>query len=235
MRSFFDRSYKTPKWFEQWLDSKMQSQQQRRAFLKSAAGVSSAAIFASKVTAAPVDNNQVLIQKLTQTDPWLTLNVVLEHLLPQSDAGPSAVDIQALPYLMNVILEQPIAEEEKQFVFKGVGWLNGFSKSEKGKPFVELNTDEKEAILRGISQSQAGENWLNTLLIYIFEAMLSPPSYGGNPDGIGWKWLEHQAGFPLPKSGSRYYELPVQRGKTKQYANSANVIKVNQIQRATKS
>ena len=43
---------------------------------------------------------------------------------------------------------------------------------------------------------------------YLFEAMLSPPSYGGNPNGIGWHWLEHQAGFPLPQAGKRYYELP---------------------------
>jgi gluconate 2-dehydrogenase gamma chain len=38
--------------------------------------------------------------------------------------------------------------------------------------------------------------------------MLSPASYGGNPDGIGWQWLEHQAGFPLPEKGQRYFELP---------------------------
>jgi hypothetical protein len=38
--------------------------------------------------------------------------------------------------------------------------------------------------------------------------MLSPPSYGGNPNGIGWQWLEHKAGFPLPEKGQRYFELP---------------------------
>jgi len=63
-------------------------------------------------------------------------------------------------------------------------------------------------ILRGISQSEAGENWLSTLLSYVFEAMLAPPIYGGNPNGIGEKWLNHQAGFPLPQVGTRYYELP---------------------------
>jgi gluconate 2-dehydrogenase gamma chain len=44
--------------------------------------------------------------------------------------------------------------------------------------------------------------------------MLAPPAYGGNPDGIGWQWLEHQGGFPLPKVGQRYFELPP-RGRAK--------------------
>jgi gluconate 2-dehydrogenase gamma chain len=38
--------------------------------------------------------------------------------------------------------------------------------------------------------------------------MLSPPAYGGNPNGIGWQWLNHQPGFPLPEKGGRYYEIP---------------------------
>ena len=46
------------------------------------------------------------------------------------------------------------------------------------------------------------------LIGYIFEAMLAPPAYGGNPNGVGWQWLQHKAGYPLPKAGKRYYELP---------------------------
>ena len=37
--------------------------------------------------------------------------------------------------------------------------------------------------------------------------MLAPPIYGGNPNGIGWQWLKHKPGFPLPEQGKRYYEL----------------------------
>jgi gluconate 2-dehydrogenase gamma chain len=76
------------------------------------------------------------------------------------------------------------------------------------RPFVDLTHEQKEQILRGISQSVAGENWLTTLLGYLFEAMLAPPAYGGNPQGIGWQWLQHQAGFPLPEQGQRYWEIP---------------------------
>ena len=131
---------------------------------------------------------------------------------------------------------QPTSTEEKEFIVKGVGWLNSFAKSEYSKMFVQLSFDEKELLLRGISRSSAGENWLNTLLNYIFEAMLTPPAYGGNPEGIGWQWLEHQAGFPLPDKGQRYFELP-QRGKAKANRTAQNIISVRniEIKRSTKA
>ncbi|NMP33573.1 gluconate 2-dehydrogenase subunit 3 family protein [Thalassotalea sp. M1531] len=194
--SFFNNDYQTP----DWLKAKLS----RRAMLKAAAGVTA-------TSAIPIvwsaEKSEALNQ-LKRQDPWLTLDAVLSHLLPQSESGPGAKDIQALAYLFNVVDEQPIDSEEKAFIFKGVGWLNGFSQSQLNSNFVVLNTEQKEQLLRKISGSQAGNNWINTLINYLYEAMLSPPSYGGNPDGIGWKWLNHQAGFPLPPKGKRFYEIP---------------------------
>jgi len=45
------------------------------------------------------------------------------------------------------------------------------------------------------------------VLGYIFEALLVDPVYGGNPNGIGWKWLEHQPGLPRPTADKRYFLL----------------------------
>jgi len=195
--NFFDNNYKTP----QWLLTKFS----RRKLLKSAAGMTA-------IVAAPVmalnKNEQKQIATIVQADPWLTIDAVLDHLLPESSNGPSAKELRVLTYLYNVVYLQPTEQNEIDFIFKGVGWLNGFTKKQLDKNFVALTKTEKETMLRGISRSPAGENWLNNLLGYIFEAMLSPPAYGGNPEGIGWQWLEHQAGFPLPKTGQRYYELP---------------------------
>ena len=197
VRSFFDKNFRTPMW--------LQKKVSRRSALKSAAGATMIAAMPmrswSAVTASKLDG-------ALKTDPWLTLDAVLAHLLPESPTGPSAKEIQATQYLYNVVFQQPTEEAEIEFIYKGVGWLNGFSTSQLQKNFVLLTFDEKESILRAISKSTAGENWLSNLVGYIFEAMLSPPSYGGNPNGIGWQWLEHQAGFPLPQAGQRYYELP---------------------------
>jgi len=215
LKSFFDKNYQTPLWLkDKVFKEKAAVKLSRRNFLKSAAGTG--AIGLSSTIALPAfsltlkDKNA--LNELIKTDPWLTLDATLTHLLPESASptknGPSAKDINALAYLHQVMTVQPTSEDEKEFILKGVGWLNGFAQSQQGKPFVQLSINEKETMLRGISNSRAGENWLTTLLAYIFEAMLAPPAYGGNPNGIGWQWLEHQAGFPLPKKGQRYFELP---------------------------
>ena len=62
-------------------------------------------------------------------------------------------------------------------------------------------------MLRQIEQSNAGQNWLSLLLTYLLEALLADPVYGGNPDGIGWQWLEHQSGFPRPPADKTWYRL----------------------------
>lgn len=194
--SFFDNNYTTPNWLKAKLS--------RRHMLKSAAGMGA-------ITALPcgvMASNKPALTTLLQTEPWLTLDAVLNHLLPSSDSGPGAKELQATNYLHQVITEQPIEQAEKDFILKGVGWLNSYSNSQLQQPFSDLNFQQKEQMLRAISGSQAGKNWLNTLINYLYEAMLSPPVYGGNPNGIGWQWLKHQAGFPLPKEGTRFYEIP---------------------------
>lgn len=220
--SFFDESFSTPIW--------LQKKVSRRSALKSAAGATM--IAATPLSAWSAMANEQLT-KVLQTDPWLTLNAVLAHLLPESPTGPSAKEIQATQYLYNVVYQQPTDNAEIEFIYKGVGWLNGFSQSQLKKNFVMLTLQEKETILRAISKSRAGENWLSNLEGYIFEAMLSPPSYGGNPDGIGWQWLEHQAGFPLPPMGKRYYELPGQQAifssNTKSTSKTAPVNKATTV------
>ena len=209
IKSFFDRHYQTPDFYKK-------KQLSRRALLKSAAGMGVvSALPAFSLTAKQQDS----LNQLTKTDPWLTLDATLTQLLPKSATGPSSHDIDALAYLHQVMTIQPTEQDEKEFILKGVGWLNGYANSEKNMMFHQLSFDEKEQLLKGISKSRAGSNWLNTLLGYIFQAMLSPPSYGGNPKGIGWQWLEHKAGFPLPERGQRYFELPPR----------ANIIKLSRL------
>lgn len=204
--SFFDKNYQTPEFIQ---NKKRQAQQHRRHFLKSAAGMGALAtlpLLAVNAKAQISQNN--LLKSVVKTEPWLTLDATLNQLLPSSATGPSASEIRATAYLYQVMTVQPTEQNEKDFILKGVGWLNGYANSEKSANFAQLDFAEKEELLRGISRSTAGQNWLNTLLGYIFQAMLSPASYGGNPGGIGWQWLEHQAGFPLPEEGQRYFELP---------------------------
>lgn len=159
----------------------------------------------SQLHASRKENPDMPTVKLDE--PWYTLASVMEHLFPASHESPGAQDIQAIRFLKNMLNTPDADEDEKAFIKKGVGWLNGMANKNHNKPFTELDENTKETVLRQIEQSNAGERWLSVLLTYLIEALLSDPAYGGNPDQIGWKWLEHQPGFPRPSADSLYYKL----------------------------
>lgn len=146
----------------------------------------------------------------TLAEPWLTIAAVQQHLFPADETSPGAEDINALNYLQTIIQAPDIEQEERDFIINGEKWLNGIAQKTHAKKFIELDEAQKEAVLRQIEKSRAGENWLSTQLGYLIEALLSDPVYGGNPNGIGWNWLKHQPGYPTPSIEKMYYKL----GKT---------------------
>lgn len=170
----------------------------RRRFLIAAAGGSVALLFGLRGSLAAAAH-----------DPWPTLDVVSRHLLPSEPDSPGAAEINALAYLRFVVSDAWIDASDREFVVKGTRWLEELSAERQGRPFTELDGDQREALLRQVAATPAGENWLSTLISYLLEALLSAPAYGGNPDGIGWRWLEYVPGFPLPDTGTRYPELPL--------------------------
>jgi len=167
-----------------------------------AAGYPAALLVERRAAAAPAQTGTWLAQ-----DPWRTLAAVQEHLFPASADAPGASDIGATVYLHNA-LENPAADgDDREFIFKGVGWLNDLIEEQGRRPFVELDEAERESVLRAIEQSRAGRNWLSLLLTYVLEALLADPVYGGNRERIGWQWLEHQPGFPTPPPHKTWYQL----------------------------
>lgn len=120
------------------------------------------------------------------------------HLFPSSDLGPGAVDLKISGYLAGVLADKRLSKDDKDYFFKGARWLEESSYEVYEKSFLNLNKDEKEKLFQRISKERWGENFIYTCLNYIFEAMLSAPVYGSNINEIGWKWLEHNPGFPQP-------------------------------------
>ncbi len=139
--------------------------------------------------------------------PWPTLAAVHDHLFPDDGNGPSARDIHATVYLRALLDDPEFDPEEASFIHKGVGWLDDLAMKRAGAPFADLDTTARERTLREVAASDTGESWLATLLLYLFEALLADPIYGGNPDGIGWRWLDHQPGFPRPTANQTYPKL----------------------------
>ena len=136
------------------------------------------------------------------------IETVQDHLLPEDGNGPNAKAINAFEYLVFAMTDKQNMEDgDPEFIKKGVGWLTDLSEQTKGEAFTKLSFEEREKLLQQISRSQAGENWLSLLMYYLTEALMTDPIYGGNPDQIGWQWLEHQSGFPRPEKGKTYRDF----------------------------
>jgi len=134
-----------------------------------------------------------------------SIEAVQIKLFPNDGDGPSAKDINSLEYLQWSLTDPDnTADGDGEFIVKGIGWLDSLSEQTQGDQFVKLTDKQQDKILTQISQSSAGENWLSILIYYLMEALLFDPIYGGNPNQVGWKWLEHQPGFPRPTKQTLY-------------------------------
>ena len=147
-----------------------------------------------------------------QEEPWSTLAAVQSHLFPVDGEGPGAEDFHATAYLRRALDASAMNPRNRQFILEGVGWLQELAEQRNSAGFIALDETGREDILRQIAGSEAGERWLSLLLLYTIEALLSDPIYGGNAGETGWRWLEHQPGFPRPSDDQRYEKLLDQRG-----------------------
>ncbi len=174
----------------------------RRAFLAGLAGVPAVALFGSGPARA-------VEAELDAEHRWALLEAVQEHLFPSEPDSPGAREIQALAYLRFVVGDTKVDAEERGFILAGTAWLEDLSRQRMAASFLDLDEAGREALLRQVAASPQGENWLSTLLLYLMEALLTDPAYGGNPDGIGWRWLEHTPGYPRPSAATIYPRLPL--------------------------
>lgn len=122
------------------------------------------------------------------------------HLFPRSSLGPGAVDLHISSYLIFVLEDERIMKEDRNYFLKGASWLEETAYEDYDKSFLNLSKDEKEELFEEITSKRWGENFVYTTLTYVFEALISAPVYGSNINEIGWKWLDHNPGFPQPKT-----------------------------------
>ena len=140
------------------------------------------------------------------------LSAVQEHLFPKGADSPGAQDINALPFLQFVIAQAGFNAKSRNFILNSIQSLEEVSMERFEVSFEELDFTSKERLLRYLADhTRWGKNWLSLLLYYIFEALLAVPVYGCNPDGIGWQWLQHQAGFPRPPPDKIYPRITARR------------------------
>ncbi len=170
----------------------------RRRFLLSMAGGSLAALMPLRTLQGAT------AREMDEDMRWKLLDAVQQHLLPSEAQAPGARELKALDYLKFVIGDKGLDAEDRAFLLRGPEWLEDLTQNMLRKSFLELSHQEKEQVLQRIAASPTGENWLSSLQLYLCEAMIADPVYGGNPNGIGWKWLGHNPGFPRPNESNRY-------------------------------
>ena len=189
----------------------------RRAFLRTSTAISLLAgfaltkpTFAIQQTAAnsTASNNLATDGDIFTAQQQQVLDAVQMQLFPDDGDGPSAQDLNALVYLEWAMTDQQnIDDGDVDFIAKGITWLDDLAKQTHGGPFIKLTSRQQDKVLKQVAKSQAGENWLSLLMYYLTEALMLDPVYGGNPNMIGWQWLEHQPGFPAPITGKTYRDF----------------------------
>jgi gluconate 2-dehydrogenase gamma chain len=138
---------------------------------------------------------------------WTCIETVQDHLLPSEPGAPGSRDIRAVAYLDRALADPKFDPDVKGFIYNGIGWLEEIAQNAEGRPFHLIEPGRREEMLQQIARSGTGERWLSTLISYTLEALLADPLYGGNPDGIGWKWLGHDPGRPRPTADNIYGRL----------------------------
>ncbi len=135
------------------------------------------------------------------------MSSVQKILFPSDNNGPGAYDIMADRYLLWVLSDKRMDPEEIEYIINGIGWVGETAEENFSKSYTHLSQKEKEILIANISNESWGSSWLSVILTFIFEALLSDPQYGGNPDQIGWDWLYHNPGYPRPTERLLYPEI----------------------------
>nr|VFJ73997.1 MAG: gluconate 2-dehydrogenase gamma chain [Candidatus Kentron sp. FW] len=139
---------------------------------------------------------------------WRQLSAIQAHLFPREPHAPGARDINALSYLHSVLADDPgLRRELVPILVNGLERLGQLSSTAGYDEFTTLGETPRETLLRQLEREPDGHRFLHTLLHYILEACLTDPIYGGNPGGIGWRWLGFQAGYKRPTEEKRYFLL----------------------------
>jgi len=174
----------------------------RRSFIRNSIAVGSLSQVAFLESCTNINSKTILSEK------QLMLIISVQNILfPQDENGPGAADFHADKYLLWVLSDERIAQDDKQYVLDGIRWVNESAEETKSKKYLQLTKKEQVTLVQSISKTNWGESWLSVILTYIFEAMISDPIYGFNTEEAGWKWLDYTAGIPRASQSLKYDDI----------------------------
>ena len=163
--------------------------------------------FLASLPSVSVLGNSLGEKDILSGNQFSIVTSVQKILFPSDGNGPGAYDVMADKYLLWVLSDVRMDPEEIEYIIDGIGWVDETAEENFSKSYTQLSQSEKEELIADISNESWGSSWLSVILTFIFEAMLSDPQYGGNPDKIGWEWLQHYPGYPRPTEELLYPEI----------------------------
>jgi len=142
---------------------------------------------------------------LPHTELFASASILDTLVLAQRDlygdlpSAPSFKEINSRAYLSLILTHSRVDEETKKHIKNGAIWLDEDANKLYKKPYIELDSSERQKTLEYIATYTWGENWIDSMLGFIYEAVLGDTIYGVNKNESGWKWLNHASGLPRPK------------------------------------
>ena len=115
------------------------------------------------------------------------------------ESAPTFKEINSRAYLSLILTHSRVDEDSKKYIKNGAIWLDEEAIQLYKKPYIKLSSIERQKTLESIATYTWGENWVDTMLRFIYEAVLGDPIYGVNKNESGWNWLNHLSGLPRPK------------------------------------
>lgn len=185
----------------------------RRQFLRAAAvsGALSQISLLEACTNDTEEGNEILTSKQVGI-----LKNILLILFPNDGNGPGAEEINAYEYIMWVLRDTLNRKpEDNEYIIEGIDWANESANEIYGSDYLNLNQEDQETLVELFTKMDWGKNWCSAVIVLILESLLLDPIYGGNPDEIGWKWLNHTAGVPRPTEANRYERIMERQMKKK--------------------
>jgi gluconate 2-dehydrogenase gamma chain len=155
------------------------------------------------------------------------LERIVERLIPSDEHGPGAKEARVAHYIDRALGGALSAQRETYAL--GLAALDRYSRSSRGKPFLDLTTTDQDSVLidcetggaTGFSGSSA--QFFGMLLNHTRQGMFGDPYYGGNANFVGWDLIGYPgvrtAVSPADQKALEAGELTVVRRSAYDYAS----------------
>jgi gluconate 2-dehydrogenase gamma chain len=135
------------------------------------------------------------LENLTATEADL-LDAIVARLIPSDASGPGATEARAAHYIDRA-LGGALASSRQAYT-AGLGALDRYSRSSRGKPFTELSATDQDSVLIDVETGAAtgftgsSAAFFALVLNHTHQGTFGDPYYGGNANFIGWDLI----GYP---------------------------------------